>query len=147
MNLLAISVTSVLQPIKTALRGPVGSSDLWLGTLMASEWVIQESISLRILRRTQIESQFQHTRSHAKRYFFGLETGNDNRLNQRGSYLSLKYINIIHKIHILTKRTNWLSPLTQIHNRATRHSADQSGRDLTNFRAYVGTLSASELGD
>ena len=75
------------------------------------------------------------------------ETGNDGRLNQRGSYLSLNYVNIILKLHILTNRTNWLSPLPQIHNRAKRRSEDPSVPDLKNFRACVGTLSASVLGD
>ena len=109
--------------------------------------VIQVSILIGILRRTQIKSQFRQIRPHAKRYFFEPETVNDGRLNQRGSYLSLNYVNIILKLHILTKQTYWLSPLLRIRNRAKRRSGDPSGPDLTNFRLYVGTLSASELGD
>ena len=76
-----------------------------------------------------------------------LETGNDGLLNQRGSYLSLNYINIILKLHILTKRTYWLSLLPQIHKRARWRSGDPSGPDLTNFQVYVGTLPTTELGD
>ena len=45
------------------------------------------------------------------------ETGNDGRRNRRGSYLSLNYVNTILKLHILTNRTYWLSPLRQIRNR------------------------------
>ena len=75
------------------------------------------------------------------------ETGNDGRLNQRGSYLSLNYVNIMLKLHILTNRTYWLTLLHQIRNRAKRRSGDPSSPDLTKFWAYVGTFSASEFGD
>ena len=75
------------------------------------------------------------------------DTGNDGRLNQSGSYLSLNYVNIILKLHIFTNRTDWLSQLHQIRNRAKRGSGDPSSPDLTKFRAYVGTFSASELGE
>ena len=116
-------------------------------TFRPPNWVIQESISLRISRRNQIKSQFLQISLHAKRYFFGPETGNDGRLNRRGSYLSLNYVNIILKLHILTNRTYWLSPLHQIRNRAKRRSGDPTSPYFTNFWAYVGTLSASDLGD
>ena len=109
--------------------------------------VIQESISLRISRRAQIKIQFLQVRPHTKWYIFVPETWNDGRLNQRGSYLSLNYVNIILKLQILTKKIFWLSPLQQIRNWAKWRSGDPSGPDLTNFRAYVGTLPASELGD
>ena len=72
---------------------------------------------------------------------------NDGRLNQRECYLTLNYVNVILKLHILTKRTYWLSPLHQIRIRAKRRSRDLSGPNLTIFRAYVGTLPASEMGD
>ena len=78
---------------------------------------------------------------------FGPKIRNDGQLDQRGSYLSLTYVNIILKLHIFTKSTYWLSPLTPIHNRAKRRSGDPSGSDLKNFWLYVGTLSASELDD
>ena len=110
-------------------------------------WVIQESITLRISRCTKIKSQFLQIRLHAKQYFFIPETENDSRLNQRRSYLSLNYVNIILNLQILTKRTYWLSPLHKIRYRAKRLSGDPSSPDLTNFRAYIGTLPASELGD
>ena len=83
----------------------------------------------------------------AKRYVFGSETGNDGRLNQKRSYLSLNYVNIVLKLHILINQTYWLSPLHQIHKRAKRRSGVPSSPDLTNIRAYVRNLPASELGD
>ena len=47
----------------------------------------------------------------------------------------------------MKERTYWISLLPQIHNRPKRRSGEPSSPDLTNFRSYVGTLPASELGD
>ena len=117
-----------------------------MGTLLASELGDSRVHLTQNFETYTDQKKFQQIRSHVKRYFFGPETGNDGRLNQRGSYLSLNHVNIILKCYILTKRTYWQSPSTQIHNRTKQRSEDPSSPDITNFRAYVGTLPASELG-